>query len=84
MLFKKYVIIEENVSFDKIKFIIKRLELQQNFDNTELLSHFEEYNDFKILKLLLLKYGTEMENQNIYEKNIIEYLIRNNKVNVKF
>jgi len=84
LLFKKYVIIEENVSFDKIKFIIKRLELQQNFDNTELLSHFEEYNDFKILKLLLLKYGTEMENQNIYEKNIIEYLIRNNKVNVKF
>jgi len=60
LLFKKYVIIEENVSFDKIKFIIKRLELQQNFDNTELLSHFEEYNDFKILKLLLLKYGIKI------------------------
>jgi len=82
----KYLI-EENFSFDKIKFIIEQQQQhcqkhQQSINNTELLFHFIDCNNYETAKLLL-NIGTRITNRNTESKNIIEYLIEKRKLDSK-
>jgi len=80
-------LIKENFPFGKIKYIIEEqqqyyLKQQQSINNTELLFHSIEFNNYETTKLLL-KYGTRITNLNTESKNIIEYLIEKRKLDSK-
>ena len=78
-------LIKENFSYNTIKFIIEQQQQQhyrkqqQSINNTELLFHSIEYNNYETAKLLL-KYGTKIKSLNTESKNIIEYLIEQRKL----
>jgi len=80
-------LIEENFSFDIIKFIIELqqkhyVKQQQTINNTKLLFHSIECNNYKTAKFLL-KNGVQIDNLNTESKNIIEYLIEKRKLDLK-
>jgi len=80
-------LIENNYSYEIIKFIIEQQQQQQqqlqqrDIDNTEIFYHSIKYNNFNTAKLLL-KYGTSIENKTTFKsKNILECLIENRDLN---
>jgi len=90
LYFKKvlFYLIEENYSFDIIKFLIEKLQKQQcpkeqkqkqSIYCTELLFYSIGCNNFKIAKLLMNN-GTRIDNLNAEFNNVIEYLIGKRKL----
>jgi len=82
----KYLI-EKNFTLDIIKFIIEQQQQhyrkqQQSINNTELLFHSIECNNYETAKLLL-NIGTRITNWNTESKNIIEYFVEKRKLDSK-
>jgi len=80
-------LIDNNISYEIIKFIIEQQQQQQqqqqqrDIDNTEIFYNSIKYNNFNTAKLLL-KYGTSIENKTTFNsKNILECLIENKDLN---
>lgn len=69
-----FYLINENTSFEIIRFIIEQHQQQQDINYTDIVFHAINCNNFKVAKLLLLKYGISIESLNEKYKNIIEYL----------
>ncbi|OUM67754.1 hypothetical protein PIROE2DRAFT_4705 [Piromyces sp. E2] len=76
-------LIKNNGSNEIINFLIgKQQENLDNINNTELLFSSLEYENYEIAKVLLRK-GTKIIDKNNNSENIIEYLLRKEKLHIK-